>query len=1658
MFKKIKDSAKQKSVATKMIITAIIIAFTAVNIILLGTYVNKGTTSYASDPINLSVQDNSTDNPNVKFSISFDSNGDVTDNTQSADISVKNLTLFAEVSVQGGGYLKTGKISFGDSNNFKLSNPSLNPNFNPETNLNVSNILSGKGSGPIAIPIAANTDGNTFNLALLDKQSTVTFTGIYSNNGQDYQVTATKGVHITWDASKIIGVNNPGYIDSNSIAYINNEVITNKVYPVNGVNKRIVQVLVNSGLKGNIYPIRETDITVNNPVLIDNTIVPEDVYVSTYGTNATNGLASMTDATAAPSNDPNTWTYDSAHKQTTIKLTNIPDSSDNVSWNKTGKDQIVVTYIYPISLSFVGLDGSDVIPFTSTVNSTVTLYDNSSTQLTASSTIKPNMTDDISAVTTFAVQPTASIYNSYLTLGQNVPYSTNWHINVSYPDVIADGISATDTSNVFSDGTNAVSVYKTLSINKNEFLNLLGDLGTIDIYRGAIADGDKITTVTKDTNTDTNGNLVFTYPDGVNNISIKTSSPVGSGNLDITNAKELTPAGLTTSQIPSITSMVYTAAASDGIESITPAEATILINNPATSAALDMNNKQFSTATPTPVIFTAMLHSDTDQYKLYNNPTFNIVLPKEVTDPNDVTNLSVNLSNGNGLTPGGYTVAKNSNGNVVITITLSGSETSYTAPNPYITVGATIAANPYIPTTDDTIILNGQNGDQTIPDSSVSVTFVTEQGMLPANIMGNKVSYRTDSQTGQIDGTVATVQTVPVAGKVLNNTGADSSNVLILGRIPFKGNTSITASKNLGTTVDTVIASAITASSEKGNDIGATVYYSASKTATNDVNLATNGWSATYSADAVSYLIVINSIANGDTVDFGYNIAMPASVGVNQAMYTTYAVYNGTEVTEAPLVGIETQKELDLTINVASTADDNKIVHVGERVIYSVQITNNTGVNVENASVTLPIPAGTTYTKYEKETDDASDQYGSYVYHEYPNTPAFTFTIPEIKVGETVNAAQYLSDPYMVTVNTLPTGQSTANITNTVSVTAPDAPNTATGKSTLTAKPASFDAYISCTNGNVAVGVQTMYTGVITNTTNKTMTNVVYTTVIPDGATYNDEDPIIQITRQDGTDDILSSDSDFTYSYDSSSKTLTYTIYSLDAGATVGIVTNVTVEALPNGETTGKVSFGGTVQADGVEQHRLNTASLNISAAQAVKIDITGSSNLTGNTVAELQNIDYTVSITNNGTEDLNDVSVVMELPNNVQFIRETPDSDDVGLSDDGTLVWSLESLPAGQTTQYKVTVYTNSLSDKSQSVPLKFTTTLSTDDISYTPHTDTYTLVGANANTDNNGGGSNAAGTYSISGTAWLDANKNGHRDSGEQLLSGITVKLMQNGQYVKGSNGNDITAATNSNGIYSFSSLANGTYVVEFAIDTAKYTVANNSGAAIVTINGVTTARTDSLTINGSNLSNIDIGLINQQIFDLSLNKYISKVTVQNADGTVVYQYDAASGKFSKVDVKAKSLPGTAVIVEYTIAVTNSGEVPGMAKSIVDYLSPDFKFSSELNAAWSEGQDGNLYSTALANTWINPGETKTIDLVLTKTMTANNTGTTVNTAEIYQDYNDYAIKDINSTPGNKNPNENDFSEADVLVTLRTGSPVMYISIIAGCMLVLRRRNILYK
>ena len=168
----------------------------------------------------------------------------------------------------------------------------------------------------------------------------------------------------------------------------------------------------------------------------------------------------------------------------------------------------------------------------------------------------------------------------------------------------------------------------------------------------------------------------------------------------------------------------------------------------------------------------------------------------------------------------------------------------------------------------------------------------------------------------------------------------------------------------------------------------------------------------------------------------------------------------------------------------------------------------------------------------------------------------------------------------------------------------------------------------------------------------------------------------------------------------------------------------------------------------------------------------------------------------------------------------------------------------------------------------------------------------------------------YNISGKVWIDKNKNGIYDDGEQGEKSVLVSLYRSNANKGIESSNKVSdVMSDDDGNYTFTGVNPGNYVVVFVYDSSFYSVtkyqvskatsSENSDAVSknITLEGenVTVGLTDVLTINNASLINIDMGLVTKNNFDLNLDKQISNIVVRNSEGTKTYQYD--NGKNEKL-----------------------------------------------------------------------------------------------------------------------------------------------------------------
>ena len=200
-------------------------------------------------------------------------------------------------------------------------------------------------------------------------------------------------------------------------------------------------------------------------------------------------------------------------------------------------------------------------------------------------------------------------------------------------------------------------------------------------------------------------------------------------------------------------------------------------------------------------------------------------------------------------------------------------------------------------------------------------------------------------------------------------------------------------------------------------------------------------------------------------------------------------------------------------------------------------------------------------------------------------------------------------------------------------------------------------------------------------------------------------------------------------------------------------------------------------------------------------------------------------------------------------------------------------------------------------------------------------------------------------------------------------------------------------------------------------------------------------------------DIEKIYVQYFDLALRKWVSQVIliedgVEKVKDTGHYA-EQDPEPVVRVDLNQNRIDNTIIKFKYQIRITNEGEIAGYATEISDYIPEGLEFNQADNPLWQE-VDGKIVTDQLKDTILQPGESATVEVILTWINDEENMGVMINTAEISEDYNESGTPDIDSTPNNKVEGEDDIDDAPVALTMVTGSAPLYIGLTAGTLAII--------
>ena len=1308
------------------------------------------------------------------------------------------------------------------------------------------------------------------------------------------------------------------------------------------------------------------------------------------------------------------------------------------------------------------------------------------------------------------------MYNNKVTAEENkreTEIANKYTLNIAYSNLI-DSFTISQNDDKFTTSREqeykANTYNKELKMSKQEFDNVLGADGKIEIQS---KDGTLLSTIDKDTKAEQNEIKIDLASFRTENIVLETSKPQteGSLNFEITKAiaKDNDYSIEEIKEFTNLKSSLNVVAKNSDIAVLNETtEMVTKLEEPSQKVSIELENNRLSTVTTNEAVAIGVtLENDSIDDVMFINPNFKIIMPKYI-EKLDI--IAVEVMFDGELKVAETKVYDNDDGTKTIEVQLEGTQTTFNNPvakGATIVIAADITLEKATPTMETEIKVVAQNGDEnkTTSENKTTVKYIAPSGVVTTNsVIGYNENEKLEVVNGEAKEALIQAKSnekeLTFEMNIINNYENTLSNAVILGRTMFKGNRDVDTLQDLGTTMNIPMSSKITLSGLPEEN--AEIYYSANGNATKDLANAENAWTKeiTNYAEVKSYMIVFKNydIKSGDVFKFSYNAKAPANLDYENKAYEMYGMYFTNNINTGAIedkaiatkIGLNTGKEAVLNAKLESVLGEGASVKAGEHLKYIVTINNNGTISAEGTTINIEIPNNLEYIptegenykirtimplqkfempeepdwdninwdKSEMSKEEAMamwkqqaeqmkqqmEEYSKWVEEQKAQGVEFDENITEQKkilVIEIGNMKTNQTIKKELEFNTMHLGSNAEDeqVKLKATVEYNEDMKAETNEVTNIIKISYFNVNIYANNEEkIQVGdIYECLINISTNDFENDATNAILKINLPEEMEYK------SVAYEGGTtpNKVVAK-----------GNTLQINLGTIERGKNRQLTLKLNVKDLPNGVYKKDVSITGTIEADGKNAETIPTLTDTINK---IGVSIVQTCNIPANTtISAAEKYTYTFTISNLSEIPMEDVILTDKLPDEVQLKSvETIYSDgtkstDVSVNENGEMEVNL-SLGELTTANVKVEVMAKSLT--------KDTTITNKGKITH----DKIGEIESNSITHvvelfdkNNVNPDKPSYTKKITGTVWIDKNRNGAKDADEEKVPNVTAILIdQNGNIVKNEKKSECVTTTDSDGNYLFNNLYSGTYTVVFLYESSLYSATTyrkdgvdeslNSDAIDKTIvfEGVQRIAgvTETIKVTTFNVYNMDLGLVENTKFDLRLDKTVKVITTNNGKDVAEHTYNS---KNAKIDFEAKYIAQSSMVVEYSITVTNEGGVAGYAKKIADYIPTELKFNSELNKDWYEGANGTVYNSSLANTVINPGESKTVTLILTKNMNNDDFGVFSNSAEIYEASNNNGLLDIDSTPGNKASNEDDYSIANVIVGVKTGQTVIYVTL----------------
>ena len=1050
---------------------------------------------------------------------------------------------------------------------------------------------------------------------------------------------------------------------------------------------------------------------------------------------------------------------------------------------------------------------------------------------------------------------------------------------------------------------------------------------------------------------------------------------------------------------------------------------------------------------------------------MFNDPEFKIVFPDDIKE--------VNLKNSNILLDNGLEIENakvtKENGKNVINLNLKGKQTEYSLNSDYkgaiVVLNTDLTLDTLTPTGNSNITMkyvnNNENSTKNENTLEEQINFIAPNGVVAASGISNYkenaediLSIADEAKTVEID-TYSPKRIATVNGIIINNYENSIGEISILGRLPSEGNKKIDSEEEMGSTFTIPLNTGLALTGVESTEYK--IYYSDNANATKDLNNASNNWKEEATTNSKSFLIVFADeykMEKGTRIDFTYNITIPENIDPNNETYGMYKIYYNNESKigsmpeskESAVIGIKTQEGPQLLAEISSNIDT---VKEGQIVKMTATVSNIGNQVANNVKVKIPVPdygafvdfrVGSTFTVIKENGENIKEQ---------------TLELGTINPKEEKQVSYYIKfDDYAIkgVTEDMTEEEITADqtfpkeIVHQLEIITDDLKNPIpSSKYIMNLDDASMKISLISNIEDDRVlnnGDEINFSIKVTNIADtEELTNTIVALQIPQGLEYVEA----SIEGDEDSQNVV---------FDEETNVLQLKLGTLEGVKDIDLKLRAT-------DYEGSIRMVAIAKADDSEEHYSNVFEHN---AESLKIEISELTS-TPKYVKETENITYKFTVTNSGSAIAKDVNIIDEIPEGLELVEAVykyNDGDDIKVTrlERGRLVITLNQMDPKSKVEVTIIAKADYLQDKNDK-EVRNRITVQAKNIEDITSNEVVNIVEYNSEVtrpnDNNtpSDPGQTENRYKITGTAWIDNNKDGKRDSGEATLDGVQVYLLnQNMNMIikdPDTNENKITTTSN-DGKYEFNNLVPGQYVVIFVYDSSKYSLTQYQAQGIdtsensdaidinITLDGERriAAITDVIEITNSNARDIDLGICEAEKFDLRIDKYISKVTLSTPTiGTRVDEHNNL--EVAKVEVLGQNLGKSTAVVEYTIKVTNEGSVSGYVRNIVDYLPDELSFSTELNPDWYLSDNGNIYNSSLENIKLEPGDSQEIKLIVSVNITEDTLGIISNNVELYETYNEQGLQDIDSEEANQDTNEDDMSKADLVVSLVTGKIISY-------------------